>query len=480
MQSDFNPSEPILDDMAQKEKQFIRKKLIRRHALGITMGLGLLLIGSLGSIAKTGKNEIPEAGLQELFNTVLYHVKNDYVDEAKSEELMFGAIKGMLASLDDPHTRFMTPDEFKELQVETRGNFGGLGIEISMRDNVLTVVSPMEGTPAMRAGLKPGDKIVEINRKSTRGISLPDALKLLRGAPQTSVNISILREGEDEILYFDIVRETIRIQVVTSTLLEHNRIGYVRLKQFSQSSPQEVAAVLKSFTEKKVKGIILDLRWNPGGLLDAAHGISNFFIKDGIIVSTRGRKSEMDKVFRANPRNMIVPTNIPVITIANKGSASASEIVTGALKDHKRAIFIGEKTFGKGSVQSVIPLKYQTAVALTIQKYFTPSGVSIHKKGIVPDIEVKQPDFTKEDRRNYRSLREKKIIQNFAKKNPLYNAANISKFKTLVEGKGYPLTDFALKRSLKEETERNHKRPIIDLEFDTQLKRAIAELKKKI
>ncbi|MCB1148008.1 MAG: hypothetical protein KDK38_14505, partial [Leptospiraceae bacterium] len=254
--------------------------------------------------------------------------------------------------------------------------------------------------------------------------------------------------------------------------------GYVRLKQFSQTSPQEMAKVLQEFVDKKVTGIILDMRWNPGGLLDAAHRISNFFVKEGVIVSTRGRKPELDRVFNANPRNLIVPGNIKVIILANEGSASASEIVTGALKDHKRAKFIGIKTFGKGSVQNVIPLNYQTAIALTIQKYYTPSNVSIHKKGIEPDIEVKPPEFTKDDRRYYKNIREKKLIQNFVKADTKYTPATIESFKKLVEENGYPLSTFALKRTLKEEIDRNETRPIVDLEFDNQLQRAIEELKK--
>ncbi|MCB1200059.1 MAG: S41 family peptidase [Leptospiraceae bacterium] len=473
-----NPTSALSPEMRMAEENYLQKKRVRNRIIGLSVGLLLVIVGSVGPIAGTAKNEIPEPGLQELFNTVLYHVKNDYVEEVPSQDLMFGAIKGMLGALDDPHTRFMTPEEFNELQVETRGNFGGLGIEISMRDNILTVVTPIDDTPAMRVGLKPGDKIVEINKKSTRDLSLPDAVKQLRGAPGSSVNVSILREGEDEILYFDIVREIIRIQVVTSTYLNNNKIGYVRLKQFSQTSPQEMAKVLQEFVDKKVTGIILDMRWNPGGLLDAAHRISNFFVKEGVIVSTRGRKPELDRVFNANPRNLIVPGNIKVIILANEGSASASEIVTGALKDHKRAKFIGIKTFGKGSVQNVIPLNYQTAIALTIQKYYTPSNVSIHKKGIEPDIEVKPPEFTKDDRRYYKNIREKKLIQNFVKADTKYTPATIESFKKLVEENGYPLSTFALKRTLKEEIDRNETRPIVDLEFDNQLQRAIEELKK--
>lgn len=451
---------------------------MQRNLWGLSVGLVLFFIGTYGSLASNNTETISDEGLQELFSTVRYHIKNEYVDQVSNQDLMFGAIRGMLQALEDPHTRFMTPDEYNELQVETRGNFGGLGIEISIRDNVLTVISPIEDTPAYRAGIKPNDKIIEINKKPTRDMTLTEAVKLLRGTPGTSVNISVVREGEDEILYFDIVREVIKIQVVNSEILDGN-IGYIRLRQFSNTAPDDLKKVLLDFQNKKVKGIILDLRWNPGGLLDAAVKIANFFIKEGDIVSTRGRRSELDRVFRANPKQAIV-SDLPVIVLANEGSASASEIVTGAIKDHKRGLFIGTKTFGKGSVQNVIPLMYNTALALTIQKYYTPAGHSIHKTGIQPDIEVQPLDFTREDRRHYRELREKNIVQDFVKQNPQYNAETIQKFKKLIESKGLGLTDYALKRTLKEEYDKNKMRPLIDLEFDVQLQRAIQEMKKKI
>lgn len=456
----------------------IFKKYGSRNSIGLIAGIMLVVFGTWGQIQGTANDELSEPALQELFNTVYYHVKNDYVETESSEKLMFGAIRGMLEALEDPHTRFMTPDQFKELQVETRGNFGGLGIEISMRDNILTVVSPIEGTPAMRVGLKPGDKIVEIDKESTRGMSLMEAVKKMRGTPGTSVNISVARTGEDELLYFDIVREIIKIQVVSNEILE-DKIGYVKLKQFSQSAARDLAAIIENYKKKKVKGLILDLRWNPGGLLDAAHKIGNFFISDGVIVSTRGRKPELDRVFAANKSETIAP-DLPVIVLVNEGSASASEIVTGAIKDHKRGIVIGEKTFGKGSVQNVIPLRHNTAIALTIQKYYTPSGTSIHKKGIKPDIEVKVPEFTKTDRRNFKTLREKKILQQYADKNPGYDKANVQKFMEHVKAKHLELSEYAATMALRDEYYKTRKRPLVDLATDSQLIRAIEEMKKKI
>ncbi len=456
------------------------KTWIPRHRI-ISLGVAFVLIfaGTWGQLqGKSSGGKITQEEATDLFYQVLQYVKNDYVEEVSSDELMFGAIRGMLAATGDEHTRFMDPEQYKELQVDTTGKFGGLGIEISIRDNTLTVVSPIEDTPAMRAGLKPGDKIVEIEKESTHGVSINDAVKKLRGEPGTKVNISVVREGIDEVLYYTIVRDIIRIEVVASTIIPNTNIGYVRLKQFSQTAPSEIRSILEDFKKKNVKAVILDLRWNPGGLLDAAVEISNLFVKEGVLVSTRGRKSAGDRVFRADPRKVVLP-NTPLVILANEGSASASEIVTGAVKDHKRGIFIGTKTFGKGSVQSVIPLNYDTAIALTIQKYYTPSDVSIHKKGIEPDVEVKPLEFTKEDQRNYSILREKEILQNFVKTHKEYNEKNIQLYKVEIEKANLPLSDFALKQSLRQETYNGDKRPVIDLEFDVQLQKAIEHLKKK-
>ncbi len=449
----------------------------RKKFLGLSLCLVLFTAATAGQMDANSKKEISEEGLTELFNAALFHVRNDYVDDVSRQQLLFGAIRGMLGALDDAHTRFMTAEETTELQTEMRGNFGGLGIEISQRDNVLTVVSPIEDTPAMRAGIKPGDKIIEIDKKSTRDVSLSDAVKQLRGKPGTSVNISVVREGEDEMLYFDLVREVIKIQVVTSQYLEKEKLGYVRLKQFNQTATEDLAKALADFKKKKVKGLILDLRWNPGGLLDAAHRISNFFIKSGVIVSTRGRKKELDRVFNADP-SAAIAADLPLIILANEGSASASEIVTGAIKDHKRGKFIGVKTFGKGSVQNVISMMYGTSMALTIQKYYTPSGVSIHKKGIEPDIAVPALDFNKDDRRHYKEIKEKKILQDFIKENKVYNPDAVKKFQKLLASKGLSLTDYAAKRTLKDELTKGDVRQTIDLEFDVQLQRAIDEMKK--
>ena len=450
----------------------------RRYITGIVLGMLLFTVGTLGQLQGSSKEDISEPGLNELFNTVLFHVKNDYVEEVSAKELWFGAIRGMLKALDDAHTRFMSPDEYNELQVETRGNFGGLGIEISVKDGYLTVVSPIEDTPAMRAGLKPGDQIIEIDKKPTKEMNLVKAVKILRGTPGTSINITVLREDEREPLHFDIVREVIKIKVVESKIIDNENIGYVKLKQFSQTSSSDMLNIVQDFQNKKVKGIILDLRWNPGGLLDAAHKIANLFIKEGVIVSTRGRKKELDREFPADPKRAIA-ADIPLAILANEGSASISEIVTGAVKDLKRGTFIGEKTFGKGSVQNVIPLPYNTAIALTIQKYYTPSGVSIHKKGIKPDIEIKAFEFSKEDKEALLEIAKKKILSDFVKKNKKYNSTTIQKFEAELKKANIELSPLTTKFILKQEVYRIKPKPVYDLEFDNQLKKAIEVIKTK-
>ena len=449
----------------------------KKNILGIILSIALIFIGAIGQIqGKADKlnpgYNISEPSLRELYNTVLYHLKNDYVEEITEEDLWFGAIRGLLSSTKDAHTRFMTPDEFNELDIETRGNFGGLGIEISLRDGVLTVVSPIEGTPAMRAGLKPADKIIKINKESTQDMSLAEAVKRMRGKPGTSVNITVLHLDDPEPADYDIVREIIKIKVVSSGMIKGEKIGYVKLKQFSKTSPADMARRIDDLKKQGATSLILDLRWNPGGLLDAAFKISNFFIKEGTIVSTKGRKKGGNQVFRAHASNAILPS-LPIVVLVNEGSASASEIVTGAIKDHKRGTIVGTKTFGKGSVQRVIPLMHRTGIALTIQKYYTPSGESIHKKGIIPNHIVESLKFTTQDKRNYKEIREKKLVKTFTKKNKEYNNATVKKFKELLKTKDLKLSDFAVRMLLKQTINEYKPRELYDLEFDVQLKKAI-------
>jgi len=324
----------------------------------------------------------------ELYSYTLTTIQEDYVDELQPKDLIYGSLKGMLATL-DPHSQFLNPEEYKNLKTETQGKFGGLGIEISIRDGLLTIISPIEDTPAWEAGLKAGDRIVKIEGELTKDITLSDAVKKLRGKPGTDVTITILREDEFKILIKTITREVIHIQDVKHTQILEDNIGFIRLTEFREDSAKAFKKALDELTALNADSLILDLRNNPGGLLNVAIKITEFFLPDGqIIVSTKGRRYSQNTVTRsANKKDVI---DWPMVVLLNEGSASGSEILAGALKDNKRAIILGSKSFGKGSVQSVIPLPDGAGLRLTTSKYFTPSGVSIHGEGIEPDIVVKR------------------------------------------------------------------------------------------
>ena len=321
----------------------------------------------------------------DLFGEVLEKINNEYVDEINQSESMDSAINGLLQSL-DPYSAYMSPEIFNEMQTETSGEFGGLGIEVSMESGVVKVISPIDDTPASRAGIKAGDYIVKINNTQVQGKSLSEAVDLMRGPVGSSIELTVRRRGEKKALTFEIIREIIEIQSVKADLLEQN-IGYLRLTSFNENSSQQIKKEIKELEKNKnVKAYILDLRNNPGGLLSQAIKISDFFLENGEIVSTKSRKSSENRKWFANQGDL---TNGKVlIVLINFGSASASEIVAGALKDHKRAILVGENSYGKGSVQSIIPLKNDGAIRLTVAKYYLPSGKSISEVGVSPDIEI--------------------------------------------------------------------------------------------
>ncbi len=358
-------------------------------AISVILGISALVVeGKLkpGKPATVKKEDSVYQQL-ELFAEVISLVEANYVNEVKLKELIYGALKGMLGSL-DPHSQFMDPDMYKEIKVETEGEFGGLGIVITIVDELLTIISPIDGTPSEKAGLKSGDRIVKIDGVSTRGIALTDAVKKLRGEPKSKVNITILREEEKKLLDFTIERDIIKINSVKETKLIEDKIGYIRLIEFQEKTADDLEQALAKLESEGLEGLILDLRNNPGGLLDAAVGVSEEFLTPGkIVVSTKGRvEGQNMEFFAKSPKPHL---DYPIVVMINEGSASASEIVAGALRDHNRAVLLGAKSFGKGSVQTVIPLKDGSAVRLTTSKYFTPSGAEIHGKGIMPDVEVK-------------------------------------------------------------------------------------------
>ena len=321
----------------------------------------------------------------DLFGEVLEKINDEYVDEIDQSQSMDAAINGLLQSL-DPYSAYMTPESFESMQTETSGEFGGLGIEVGMEAGVVKVISPIDNTPASKAGLKAGDYIVKINDTQVQGKSLTEAVELMRGPVGSSIEITVRRRGEKKALIFNITREIIEVQSVKFELLENN-IGYIRLTSFNENSSSQVKEKIEKLNNnKKLKGYILDLRNNPGGLLSQAIKISDFFLDNGEIVSTKSRQPSENRKWFAKKGDLT--SGKTVLVLINYGSASAAEIVAGALKDHKRAIIVGENSYGKGSVQSIIPLKNRGAIRLTIAKYYLPSGKSISEVGVTPDIEI--------------------------------------------------------------------------------------------
>jgi carboxyl-terminal processing protease len=355
--------------------------------------ISILLIALTLSLGGTGISKSPETGATyetlRLFTEVLSIVQSQYVDEVPPKDLIYSAIKGTLRGL-DPHSTFLDPEMYREMQVETSGSFGGLGMEITLKDDLLTVVAPIEGTPAHRAGIHPGDRIVKIEGIPTKDMQLVEAVKRMRGKPGTTVTISIAREGWLEPRDFTITREQIRIQSVRSQELEPG-LGYIRLRQFQEQTAHDLEATLEKMLKNgALQGLVLDVRNNPGGLLTAAVEVTEKFLDDNtLVVYTEGRVRNQNMRFTAHAKKTYM--GFPIVVLINQGSASASEIVAGALQDWNRAIVIGTPTFGKGSVQTIIPLSDGSGLRLTTAKYFTPKGRSIHGKGIAPDIVVEPP-----------------------------------------------------------------------------------------
>ena len=366
-----------------------------RHMKKVVLISSLLLILTLslgGGVASKGNDTAATYENLRLFTEVLSIVQSQYVDEVPPKDLIYNAIKGTLRGL-DPHSSFLDPDMYREMQVETSGSFGGLGIEITLRDDVLTVVAPIEGTPAYRAGIQPGDRILKIEGLSTKDMQLADAVKRMRGKPGSKITVTIVREGWTEPKDFLITREQIRVQSVKNNQLEPG-IEYIRLRQFQEQTSNDLETALEKYAKDgKIQGLVLDLRNNPGGLLTSAVEVTEKFLEPGkLVVYTEGRVRNQNMRFSSNAKRSF--TDFPVVVLVNQGSASASEIVAGALQDYGRAVVLGTQSFGKGSVQTIIPLSDGSGLRLTTAKYFTPKGRSIHGKGITPDILVEGPKTT--------------------------------------------------------------------------------------
>ncbi len=349
---------------------------------GLGMSIGLSRSPKVSALSSDVYEDL------KIFTDVLGLLQKEYVEETNSKDLVYGAVKGMLETL-DPHSGFMPPSVYKEMQEETKGRFEGLGIEITLKESVLTVVSPIEDTPAFRAGIQAGDQILKIDGESTKNLTLMDSVKRLRGPRGTKVTITIMREGFSKPREFTLTRDVIPVRSVRYELME-KQYGYIRLSQFQEKTEGELDKAIKALeSESKgaIKGMILDLRNNPGGLLDQAVKVSDRFIESGLIVSMEGRREDQKMKFYAHPQGTI--PRYPLVVLVNGGSASASEIVAGAVQDHGRGILVGTQTFGKGSVQTIFPMKDGSGLRLTTARYFTPNGRSIQAKGILPDVIVK-------------------------------------------------------------------------------------------
>jgi carboxyl-terminal processing protease len=313
-------------------------------------------------------------------------IESNYVKDVSAKELIYGALDGMVSALDS-HSSFLTPEQHKQLKADAAGEFGGLGIKVTLKDNILTVISPLEGSPADKAGISPGDKIIKIDGNSTKDFSLDNAVELLRGVPGSVVKLTVIKDTDQSVKDFEIKRAIIKVDSIKQAMVITDRIGYIRIADFQKNTMSDLNKALKQLIKNKMNALILDLRNNPGGLLEASVMVSERFLeKSADIVSIKGRIEKQNAAFAARlPKSYV---NFPIVVIINKGSASASEIVAGALRDNKRAVVLGEKSFGKGSVQTVIPMNDNSALRLTTSYYYTPSGEVIHEKGITPDIIV--------------------------------------------------------------------------------------------
>jgi carboxyl-terminal processing protease len=360
-------------------------------------------LGFIVGFASQGKQSEDEYKYLRIFTDALRIIKENYVEQVSMKDLIYGALNGMTKSL-DPFSSFFTPKQYESFRQETEGEFGGVGIEIGMEKGRPVVISPIEGTPAFRAGIKPGDVILEINGEDTSNMSLIDVVQRIRGKVGTKVQLTIYRKGMEKPMKIELERALIKIESVRWTTL--GDVGYIKLSQFNENVSVQVERALKELVSKRVKGVILDLRNDPGGLLSEAVNVADLFLPEGkLVVYTRSRNGETQKYFAR--RKPAVPDELPVVVLINKGSASASEIVAGALQDYKRAVILGEKSFGKASVQNIIPLEDGSALKLTVAHYYTPLGRLIHNKGIVPDVQVAMDE--KQEEALQETIRQKRL-----------------------------------------------------------------------
>ncbi len=447
----------------------------KMHLLVLAFSTGLFLGVNFSFIATAGE---PAHKYLDYFHQVYQLITTDYVDEPDNKSLFYGAIKGMLNSLGDPFTRFLDEKASADLKEMTTGKFVGIGVEIAIRDGEIVIVAPIENSPAIKAGLEAGDVITQVNGEKIKGKKFDKIIKEIKGLPGTKVKIEVRREGFDENLPFNIERAPIKIKSVEYAVIAEKNSGYLKIKTFGNETVPDVKKALKFFKSKNINNLVIDLRYNPGGLLTAAVDISDYFLDKGKrIVSTKGRLAQgRETVFTAKSP-MYYSGNI--IVLVNRGSASASEILSGALRDNDRAKLLGEKTFGKGSVQKTYSLDKEIGVAVTIAKYYTPSGAMIHKKGIKPDYAVKYFDIPKSDEEALKQISKEKILTSFVSIKTAYDSKTREQFKKILSDKKINLSQKTADYLLKREAAKYHKRKPYDVEFDNQLISALEKLDKK-
>ena len=451
------------------------KKMSERkiHLIIIAFVTGLFLGINFSFIASA---DGPAHKYLDYFHQTYQIISTEYVDKPDNKNLFYGAIKGMIDALGDPFTRFLNEDSSAELQEMASGKFVGIGVEIAVKDGEIVVVSPIDNSPALRAGIETGDIITRVNSEIIKDKNLDDIIKSIKGLPGTKVNISIKREGFKDEISYDIERAHIKIDSTEFAKIDGEAIGFLKIKTFSNDTTQDVKKALDYFNKNKIDKLIIDLRFNPGGLLPTAIEISDFFLeKELTIVSTKGRADSGKEHFFKAQSGPIYKGKI--IVLVNKGSASASEILSGALRDNNKAMLLGEKTFGKASVQQTYNLDKDAGFALTVARYYTPSGAMIHDKGIKPDYEVKPADFPENETEEIKKISKDKLLNEFVSIKTVYNEKTKSEFKNFLQSRNIKISDVSADFLLKREIGKYHKSQIYDLEFDNQLTAAIEKLK---
>lgn len=448
------------------------KRERRLHLLALAFLAGLF-IGVNASFLSSAPE--PAHRYLDYFHRVYQIIVTEYVDETSPKEMFFGAIKGMIDSLDDPYSRFLDEKSLGELREMTTGKFQGVGVEITVQDGRVVVVAPIEDSPAIRAGIAPGDVITHIDDKAIKGKSVEEIASMIRGLPKSTVRLQISREGFAEPIEFTLERAPVKIASVEYGIIEKGSIGYLRIKNFGSDTGRDAAKAMKYFSKQGVKKAIIDVRNNPGGLLTGAVEVSELVLDRGrTIVSTRGRegsgiveeyKSRSEPVYRG-----------ALAVLVNNGTASAAEILAGAVRDNERGVLLGEKTFGKGSVQKSFNLEDDIGVSITVARYYTPSGELIHKKGITPERVVPSERFSEDDMKGLKAIREKNLMDAFVAKDTVYDGASRSAFRAFLAEKGVRLSGRTADFVLKDWINRAKKKPLYDLEFDTQLSEAVRHL----